>query len=200
MTIRAVIFDIGGVLFRMHDFGPWRAWETHLGLAKWQLGEIVFDNPVSRRAFVGQATAAEAWNEAARQLRLTPEELEALKADFWKGGAWDTELLDFIRSLRPHYRTGIISDAWPDAREAIQRYVNDDLFDVILMSGEEGVAKPGPEIFQRALSRLDAAPSEAIFVDDRAQNVEGARRIGMHAIQFNDSAQTRRDIQRLTGA
>ncbi len=47
MTIRAVLFDIGGVLFRMGDFSRWREWEQRLGLANRQLGEIVFDNPVS---------------------------------------------------------------------------------------------------------------------------------------------------------
>lgn len=197
MAIRAVIFDIGGVLFRFEDSGPWRRWETRLGLAKRQLGRIVFETSVSQQAFVGKATAAEAWNEAASRLGLTPEQLEDLKADFRKGGVWDTELLDFVRTLRPRHKTGVISDAWPDAREAIQEYVNDDIFDVIVISAEEGLVKPDPEIFQRALLRLGVVPREAVFVDDRWKNVEGARRMGMHAIQFTGSVQVRRDILRL---
>jgi epoxide hydrolase-like predicted phosphatase len=184
MPIRAIIFDIGGVLFRMQDFGPWRRWEMRLGLPDRQLGDIVFDNPISYQAFVGEVTAAEAWNEAARRLDLTPEELENLKADFWKGGAWDAELLEFIRRLRPDYKTGIISDAWDDTRQAIAEYVDDGTFDVIVISAEEGVAKPDPEIFRRALSRLGVAPNETIFVDDRRKNVAGAQQIGMHAIRF----------------
>jgi HAD superfamily hydrolase (TIGR01549 family) len=187
MPIRAIIFDIGGVLFRMQDFGPWRRWETRLGLPERRLGDIVFENPISFQAFVGEVTAAEAWNEAARTLDLTPEELEDLKADFWKGGVWDAELLDFIGRLKPNLKTGIISDAWDDTRQAIAEYVDDGTFDVIVISAEEGVAKPDPEIFRRALSRLGVAPHEAIFVDDRGKNVRGAQQLGMYAIKFTDT-------------
>jgi putative hydrolase of the HAD superfamily len=187
MTIRAIIFDIGGVLFRVQDFGPWRRWEARLGLPDRRLGDIVFDNPVSYQAFVGEVTATEAWNEAARRLDLTPEELEDLKADFWKGGVWDAELLDFIRRLKPDLKTGIISDAWDDTRPAIAGFLNSDTFDVIVISAEEGVAKPDPEIFRRALSRLGVAAHEAIFVDDRGKNVKGAQQLGMYAIKYTNT-------------
>jgi putative hydrolase of the HAD superfamily len=196
MDIRAVIFDIGGVLFRMSDYGAWRKWEVRLGLAEKQLGEIVFGNPISHQAFVGKSTAADAWNEARRRLGLTPEELKILQADFWKGGIWDTELLAFIRSLRPEHRTAVISDAWSDVRQATRDYINDVTFDVIVFSFEEGLAKPDPKIYQRALSRLDVAASEAIFVDDRPKNIQGALQIGLHAIQFKDSQQVRGEIER----
>lgn len=51
------------------------------------------------------------------------------------------------QSLRPRYKTGTISDVWPDAREMVAAYVNDSTFDVIVFSGEEGVRKPDPEIY-----------------------------------------------------
>ncbi len=197
MTIRAIIFDIGGVLFRMQDVGPWRRWETRLGLPERGLGDVVFDNPVSFQAFDGEVTAAEAWNEAARLLDVTPEQLEELKADLWKGGVWDAELFAFIRRLKPNYKTGIISDAWDDTRQAIEEHVNDDIFDVIIISAEERVAKPAPEIFRRALSRLGVAPHEAIFVDDRRRNVRGAQQLGIHAIQFTDSRDVIQTIEHI---
>jgi HAD superfamily hydrolase (TIGR01549 family) len=196
MPIRAVIFDIGGVLFRIDDHSPWRKWESRLGLEHRQLSNIVFDNPVSHQAFVGQVSADEAWNETARQLGLMQQQLDAMKIDFWAAGSWDTDLLGFIRTLRPLCKTGIISDAWSDAREATKEYINSSLFDVILFSAEEGAVKPAPEIFRRALSRLDVDPGEAIFVDDRQKNVDGALEIGMHGIQFTDSRSVRDEIQR----
>jgi epoxide hydrolase-like predicted phosphatase len=170
MPIRAIIFDIGGVLFRMRDFGPWRRWEARLGLPDRQLGDIVFDNPISYQAFVGEVTAAE---------------------------AWDAELLDFIRRLRPDYKTGIISDAWGDTRQAIAQHLTADIFDVIVISAEEGVAKPDPEIFRRALSRLGVAPNETIFVDDRRKNVAGAQQIGMHAIRFTDARDVMEGVEHI---
>jgi epoxide hydrolase-like predicted phosphatase len=197
MTIHAVLFDIGGVLFRMGDFSRWREWEKRLGLANRQLGEIVFENPVSYQAFRGEATAAEAWNEAAKRLGLTPRELRELKADFWRGGFWDPELLALVRSLKPHYKTGVISDAWDETRVAIQDYVNPDVFDVIVISAEEGLVKPDPEIFRRALSRLGVSPHQAIFVDDRRKNVRGAQQVGLRAVLFTNTQRVIEEVERL---
>jgi putative hydrolase of the HAD superfamily len=195
--IQAVIFDIGGVLVRIQDPAPSRAWERRLGLSEGQLGEIVCTNPVAQQALVGNATTDQMWTYIGRHLALPPDELVALRADFWRVQAWDTELLAFVRSLRPRCKTATISDAWPDAREILWEYANDDNFDGCVFSAEEGVRKPDPEIYRRALSRLDVAPQEAVFCDDRRPNVKGARRIGMHAFQFSDPDQAREEITRL---
>jgi epoxide hydrolase-like predicted phosphatase len=197
MTIRAVIFDIGGVLFRLQDVSQRRRWEMRLGLSEGQLVETVFNNPVARRATVGDATTEEVWVEAGNRLGLQPEELEVLKVDIWKGGEWDTELLAFIRSLKTRYKTGTISDAWPDARESTKEYINNDIFDVSVFSAEEGLQKPNSGIYQRALSRLRVASQEAVFVDDMPQNVEGARLVGMHAVLFTDPVKAREEIRQL---
>jgi FMN phosphatase YigB (HAD superfamily) len=192
----AVLFDIGGVLY-VQDTSAYHKWEVRLGLPEGQLAEIVFANPVAQRATVGEATPEEVWAHVGRRLALSPAELDALKRDIWEGGAWDMALLDFVRSLRPRYKTGTISDAWPGAREGVQQYVNSDVFDVSVFSAEEGTRKPDPEIYGRALSRLGVTPAEAIFVDDRLKNVQGARQVGMHALHFADSVEIRQEIQRL---
>jgi putative hydrolase of the HAD superfamily len=197
MTIQAVIFDIGGVLWRFEDPTLHRQWETQLELSEGQLIDIVFDNPISQQALVGDATPEEVWLEVAQQLALSPGELAALQADYWRGGVWDTDLLNFARSLKPRYKTGIISDAWSDARETIKEYVNGEIFDVLVFSAEEGVCKPNPEIFRRALSRLEVASQEAIFVDDMPRNVEGARQIGIQTIHFTNSLEVRKKIRHL---
>jgi FMN phosphatase YigB (HAD superfamily) len=173
----AVLFDIGGVLY-LQNTSAFHKWGVRLGLPEGQLAEIVFANPVAQRATVGEATTEEIWAYIGRRLDLPPAELDALKHDIWQSGAWDTALLDFVRSLRPRYKTGTISDAWPGAREGVQEYVNSDVFDVSVFSAEEGTRKPDPEIYRLALSRLGVAPAEAIFVDDRLKNVEGRARWG----------------------
>ena len=194
----AVLFDIGGVLY-LPDGSLNLKWERRLGLPEGQLGELLFGNPVAERATVGKATDEEMWEHFGRRFRLTPADLAALKYDLWEGGTWDRALLDFARSLRPRYKTGTISDAVPGTRENVAQYVNGDVFDLRVFSAEEGVRKPDPEIYVRALSRLGVAPAEAIFVDDLLKNVEGARQVGMHALHFVDSAGVRQEIERLLG-
>ena len=195
----AVLFDIGGVLY-IQNTSAYRKWEVCLGLPEGRLSEIVYGNPVAQRATVGEATETEVWHHVEQRLGLTSDQLDALRHDVWEGGAWNTELLDFIRSLRPQYKTATISDAWPGAREGVKEYVNSDLFDVIVFSAEEGLSKPEPEIYRRALSRLDVVPQDAIYVDDRLKNVQGARQVGMHALHFADSVGVRQEIERLLGS
>jgi len=197
MPIRAVIFDIGGVLVRTEDQEPRRKWERRFGLPEWGLADLVFNCPASRRASVGQATRHAVWAEVARRLSLTPAELEELKVDFWRGDVWDAGLLTFIRSLRPRYKTGILSNAWPDAREAVKAHVNGEAFDVIVISGEEGVEKPDPEIYRRALGRLNVSAPEAVFVDDMPVNVEAARGLGMRGVHFQPGINVRAEFEKL---
>jgi epoxide hydrolase-like predicted phosphatase len=199
-VICAVYFDMGGVLLRSESEAGRRKWERRLGLATGQLADIVFQNPAAALATVGQAGTDEVWAEVGRQLALTAAPLAELRADFFAGDAFDVELLAFIRALRPRLKTGVISNAWPDTRAATRLCLNATIFDVLVFSGEEGLQKPDPEIYRRALARLEVAPGEAIFVDDVLANVDGARAVGMAGIQFLSSAQVRAELgARLNG-
>jgi len=63
-----------------------------------------------------------------------------------------------------------------------------DLFDDIVVSGAEGVAKPDSEIFRILARRLSQPIDDVFFVDDNARNVEAARAAGMDAVRFTDAA------------
>jgi len=196
-VIRAVYFDMGGVLLRSESKTERRKWESRLGLADDALARIVFDNRVSALATVGQASTEQVWAEVGRLLALADGPLAELRADFFAGDAFDVDLLAFIRALRPRYKTGLISNAWPDARASTRLCLNATVFDLLVFSGEEGVQKPDPEIFRRALARLGAAPGEAVFVDDVEANVEAARGMGMAGIHFLSPAQARAEVEAL---
>jgi putative hydrolase of the HAD superfamily len=198
MAIQAVIFDVGGVLVHEVDSPAHRDWEVRLGVPRGALFRAVFASPVAERSMVGQATREEIWQDFARRYAVSAQDLEELRSVFWQITVWDAELLDFARSLRPRLKTGVISDAWVGTREATWDYVNDDVFDVIVFSAEEGICKPHPDIYRRALARLGVRPEEAVFVDDRMPNVEGARRVGMAAFQYTHSVAVRREIARIT--
>jgi epoxide hydrolase-like predicted phosphatase len=197
VAIRAVIFDIGGVLNRVARIGSEGKWHKRLGLSDRELAIAVFDMPPSREASLGQASVDDVWNAVAQRLGLSPAELRDLQADTDDAFIWNTELADYISSLRPRYKTGILSNAWPDARQKCKGYVNSNTFDAIVFSAEEGLMKPEPEIFRRVLARLGVAAHEAIFVDDKQKNVDGAVAIGMHGILYNDNTDVRMRIARV---
>jgi putative hydrolase of the HAD superfamily len=108
-----------------------------------------------------------------------------LERAFFAGDRLDTEIVVFIRTLRPRYRTAIISNA----ADNLTRFITDDFpmidaFDLVVGSAYEKVMKPNPAIYRAALERLGVAPQEAVFIDDFAQNIVGAEAVGMHGIHF----------------
>ncbi len=184
IPIQAVIFDIGGVLVRTTDLEPRRRWDRRFGLPDWGVAKIVFESPAAAAATVGQADLEAVWAAAGRALDLPPADLAALRADFWRGDVYDHALPAYIRALRPRYRTAIISNAWPETRAQHAPHINAETFDLILYSAEEGVAKPAPAIYQRALERLGVPAAAAVFVDDMPENVAAARALGLAGVRF----------------
>lgn len=198
--IRAVIWDLGGVIVRTVD-RRWRSgWEAELELGEYQLERAVFNNESSRKASVGQGDTDEVWAEVGRTFELEPARLERLRADFWRGNSLDAELLDYIRGLRPDYKTGMITNAWPDTRQLIEeQWELVPLFDEIVISAEVGLAKPDPAIYRLALDQLGLPPQAAVFVDDFSENVAAARQLGMQAVKYEDRPQAIQELDRILG-
>jgi epoxide hydrolase-like predicted phosphatase len=201
MAIRAVVFDIGGVLEITPDLGVTRQWETRLGLVAGQLDERMRD--AWRGGSIGTITLDDVHQALRDRLGLDDQQLAAFMADLWREylGTPNTELIDYVRGLRPRYRTGILSNSFVGAREREQQaYGFEDLVDEIVYSHESGMSKPDLRIYAQACARLDVRPVETVFVDDSDVCVDGAREAGLHAIRYEDNAQVIAAIEALLGA
>jgi epoxide hydrolase-like predicted phosphatase len=198
MTIRAVIWDLGGVIVRTEDPIPRTGLAQRFGLTREELEELVFHGEVSDRATVGEIVAAQLWQSICENLRVPPTQAEELQRGFWGGDQLDTALVDYIRALRPNYCTALLSNAWSDLRRFLtERWRIVDAFDEIIISAEVGLMKPDPSIFQLAVERLNVAPAEAVFIDDFALNVRAAQQAGLHAVRFRNPAQAREELETL---
>jgi putative hydrolase of the HAD superfamily len=82
-------------------------------------------------------------------------------------------------------RTAFLSNSGPEvmARLRGDRRI-DHLFDAVVISCEVGLSKPDPQIYRHCLDRLGLEPPQVLFVDDRADNIEGAARIGLRTLHF----------------
>jgi len=185
-AIRAVIFVVGGVLIQTIDRSALCRWEARLGLGEGELAREIFSCPASWRASIGLATGADVWMELACLYRLHANEVQELAQDVFAAEAVDEEMAAFVGSLRPRYKTALLSNAWPETRASLEKRRGlGALTDMLIFSSEERLMKPDTRIYQLVAERLEAAPEETLFVDDYAPNVEGARDAGMRAIHYN---------------
>jgi glucose-1-phosphatase len=190
-AIKAVIFDVGGVLLRTEDRSPREQIAERLGLTYEELSTQVFDSDLAARSTIGEVDEIEIWNHVQEKFNLTPDEIEDFRRNFWAGDRLDLELIDFIRSLRNDYRIGLLSNAWTGTRASLtDRFSFLDAFDVTIFSAEVGLKKPEPEIYHRILMELEVEPEEAVFVDDFEENITAAHKLGMHAVHFKSREQT----------
>jgi 2-haloacid dehalogenase len=90
--------------------------------------------------------------------------------------------------------TNFSADFWKPFRAKEDAFFR--RFRDIVVSGEEELLKPDPAIYYLALARFGVRPDEALFVDDRKINVEGAEAVGMHAHLFTDADDLRRRLER----
>jgi epoxide hydrolase-like predicted phosphatase len=196
-SIRAVIFDFGGVLVQMVDFRPRQKLADQLGVPLSKIDELVFFSASARKASIGEITVTSHWDEVRKALRLTPEDMPGFLEQYWSADDVNWQLLDYIRGLHPRYKVGLLSNAWDDLRQTMhERWSIDGLFDEMVISAEVKIAKPDPRIFHLAVDRLGVQPSEAVFVDDILENVDAARREGLISIQFLETQKTLDELNR----
>jgi epoxide hydrolase-like predicted phosphatase len=193
--IRALIFDFGGVLVRMIDDRPRLALAKKIGLPLSRLDELVFFSESASQASRGEISVAMHWEAVRKALGLQLGDMPSFLQQFWSADDVNWRLLDYIRSLRPRFKVGLLSNAWDDLRKTLHdRWNIDGLFDELIISAEVKLVKPDPRIFQLATDRLKVLPDETIFVDDIAENIESARQMGLKGILYQDFDQVIAEI------
>ncbi len=89
--------------------------------------------------------------------------------------------------------TNFSADFWPPFRQREDAFFR--RFRDIVVSGEVKLLKPDPALYYLALDRFGLKPDQALFVDDRRINVEGAEAVGMNAHLFTDAEDLRRRLE-----
>jgi len=197
MSIKAVFFDLGGVVVRTEYQAPRQQLAERLGMEYEDLVRVVFDSDSAQKATVGEVTSAEHWATVMKRLKRPASETETIRDEFFGGDIIDHALLDYLRSLRGKYKTGLISNAWSDLRDYVVRQKFDDAFDHMVISAEVGAAKPGAKIFRVALKQAQVEANEAVFVDDFYENIEGCEKLGIKGIHFTSPETALRQLRKI---
>ncbi len=149
-------------------------------------------------------TPREYWQEFARLTGRTYSDEEVAEfrrhdVQFWVH--LDAKMLDWAKRVRAHgLRTAVLSNLPHDLGEHLRNEMHlVDNFDHHTFSYELRLVKPEPGIYQHVLEGLGVEPDEALFLDDKIENVEGAIACGMKAIQFRTPGQLASQLNGFTG-
>lgn len=196
MPIESILFDLGNVLIRWDPRNHFRD---------------RFDSEAQMEGFLADV-ATDAWNHEmdlgkpfaqaiAERSALYPEHA-ALLAE-WKSG-WERMLggaidasVELLKELKAGgygvaALTNWSAETFPVARE---RFPFLGWFDDVVISGVEGMAKPDPMMFARALERTGFLPDRTVFIDDNLANISGARSAGLHTVHFASPEQCRLELR-----
>ncbi|CAD5211128.1 unnamed protein product [Bursaphelenchus okinawaensis] len=181
-AFRAVIFDLGGVLYPFRDYRKFQRLTARAAadpwikekLTGWQEGKY----PVSEI----QDFIVDAFGE------LPPgcTDLENIKLDDVVGPKHE-KIWTAIENIKLNgLKVALLTNNgfWTPKKRRTVICDDTSLFDVVVESCKEGVCKPNPKIFQITLDRLGLQGPQCLFVDDLPKNIEGAQKLGIHGIQM----------------
>jgi putative hydrolase of the HAD superfamily len=203
---RAVIFDLGGVVFP----SPFEAFDLH--------SAAVGLEPAAVRALIRTSSETGAWEALERGELTMAEFVTELDAESAAAG-FHLDAVRLMRTIAEH------SGARPQMVDAIERirasglktaaltnnWINNDgsstpggarsavEFDVVIQSAVEGLRKPDPRIYELTLARLEVTAAEAVFLDDLGINLKPAREIGITTIKVADPDVALAELSALLG-
>lgn len=196
--IEAVIFDFGRVISAQKPTSLFRSYERDLGLTPGTINQIMFESQAWRDALVGRISAAEFWYAIGTALGLeSHRRIDEFRRRYHTDESIDSGVLNLIRQLHENYKLAVLSNNPPGLTDWLSDWEILDLFDVVFCSGDEGMAKPDPAVYNVTLKRLGILPDEAIFIDDTIGHVKTAQSLGMHGILFTESELLRLELNRL---
>ncbi|NJL54651.1 HAD family phosphatase [bacterium] len=186
MVKRALIFDFGGVLMKTADYRPRHRWDERLNLPHGSVERVVHNTTSWVQAQTGRVTPSAYWRDVGGQLGLSADETQQLAVDFYSGDALDEALIALIRGYQGAGHTvALLSNDSLELLPKLARLGIDGLFDPLIVSAQVGLMKPDPAIYAHVLGVLQRPPGHTIFVDDRAENVAAAARLGIHTIHYH---------------
>jgi epoxide hydrolase-like predicted phosphatase len=197
--VRGLLVDFGGVL-TSNVFDSFKAFCRAEGLPDDSVKNMFRERGeglgLLRRLEKGELTADQFSEQFAPLLGVSPDNLvERL----FGGIGPDEAMLGAVRRARgAGIKTGLISNSWGDGL-AYDQSLLDELFDTVVISGDVGLHKPQPEIYELTCERIAVAAGECVFVDDLRENCAGAEAVGMTAILHRGAEGTLQQLEELLG-
>ncbi|WP_230208224.1 HAD-IA family hydrolase [Microlunatus sp. Gsoil 973] len=191
-----ILFDVGGVLELVDDV-TWPVAYVARCADRLSITVEEFESRLATTQLPDAGTRSgvedDFWRVLGSAVGAGQDVLSVMREDFWDAycGTANVELIDCARSLVGRAGLAILSNSADGAREQEERrYGFSAIFDPICYSHEIGVNKPDPRVYRRTLDAMGAQAEQVLFIDNRPENVEAARRLGMQAVVHADNQAT----------
>lgn len=182
--IKAIIFDCFGVVFS--DQFP----ETYIKFG----GDLEKDKEFIANVYHDSHMGSIPSSSTVFAAHLGVEEKDWIAA-LTGTGRFNSDLLNYIDTLRQNYKVGMLSNV---SKTGLSKHMDvsvlESHFDSLILSSNIGVAKPDIEAYKTAAKILEVVPDECVFIDDLSANCEGAVKAGMKAILYQDFEQFKADL------
>jgi epoxide hydrolase-like predicted phosphatase len=199
--VKGLLVDFGGVL-TTNVFDSFREFCGAEGLDADTIKQLFREDPSALESVRGLELGVLTEDDFAERfgdlLGLEPARRAGLVERMFGHIEPDEEMVEALRRARAGgIRTGLISNSMGAGR--YDRSTFPELFDGVVISGDEGLHKPQPEIYELGCERVGLAPAECVFVDDLRENCEGAEAVGMTAVLHRGADRTLPRLEELFG-
>ena len=193
--IKDIIFDVGGVLLKYREAEYYRYISRKYGLSETKVSRTL--NPMIEKLEIGQMTLKHMRARASKEFGIPNADLEWVR--FFKAAAKpDNYVIGLAKRLERRYRVSVLSNI-SRSRYSVARelFLHDLGAYRIFTSCYMGMRKPSKKIYLSVLHDLGAKPEETVFIDNLKANVDGAKKVGIRAVQFKNHEQIHRALRRL---
>ena len=199
--MRGLLVDFGGVL-TTNVFDSFRAFCEDEGLDPQAIKRLFREDPSAlecvRGLERGDLTEEQFAERFGELLELEPERRGGLVDRMFGHIQEDGDMVEALRRARAQgVRTGLISNSMGAGR--YDRSTFPELFDGVVISGDEGMHKPEPAIYELGAERVGLPAADCVFVDDLRENCEGAEAVGMTAVLHRGANTTLPRLEELLG-
>lgn len=184
--IKNIIFDLGNVVLKLKWENVLNKFSNNPNDIK-LLHKVIFDSEEWKELDNGTIEKQDAINIMISQL---PQELHQTCKNImnnWREGlVINNEIINFISSIKSQgYKTYILSNAPHEIPEYLTNKDLNKYFDGQIISAQEKVSKPEEKIYKILLNRFSLVPEESLFLDDKIENIEAAKKCNINGYVFD---------------
>lgn len=194
--IKTIIFDNAGVLVCRNEDGVYGLFSRLYGVSEDKFRDEY--DEIAKKLDTGEMTGDEFYlaldgffgkTLPFEEVRAAHRAIFQRKRDVW----------EYVEVLKGDFELALLSNFGDYFNEFNEDWRLEELIDEdkMFVSYRLGMAKPGQEIYRYTLNSLGRKPEETVFIDDKLENIETARSLGMNVVQFKSAEQLKADLEKI---